>query len=115
MPRTHGRFSREFKLQIVESILKGAVASQVAKANDLHREVVRKRVCDFKTHKKDTLAGSDARPGAHVDLDDTWRSIDAFIRDCNQSRSTQLARKAVSDRVPVNVSSGRLEQPTQAN
>jgi hypothetical protein len=42
MPRSYRRFSREFKMQIVESILKGAVASHVAKANDLHPEGVRK-------------------------------------------------------------------------
>ena len=57
MPRSHRRFSREFKMQIVESILKGAVASQVAKANDLHPEVVRKWVRDFKAYQKDAFAG----------------------------------------------------------
>ena len=50
MPRTYRRFSREFKMQIVDSILKGAVAGQIAKANDLHPEVVRKLVRDFKTY-----------------------------------------------------------------
>ena len=57
MPRSYRRFSREFKMQIVESILKGTVASQVAKANDLHPEVVRKWVRDFKAYQKDTFAG----------------------------------------------------------
>ncbi|MGC1380066.1 MAG: transposase [Candidatus Baltobacteraceae bacterium] len=57
MPRSYRRFSREFKMQIVESILKGAVASQVAKANDLHSEVVRKWVRDFKAYQKDVFAG----------------------------------------------------------
>jgi transposase len=57
MPRSYRRFSREFKMQIVESILKGAVASQVAKANDLHPEVVRKWVRDFKMYQKDAFAG----------------------------------------------------------
>lgn len=57
MPRSYRRFSREFKMQIVESILKGAVASQVAKANDLHPEVVRKWVRDFKAYQKDAFAG----------------------------------------------------------
>ena len=44
-------------MQIVESILKGAVATQVAKANDLHPEVVRKWVRDFKAYQKDAFAG----------------------------------------------------------
>jgi transposase-like protein len=57
MPRTYRRFSREFKMQIVDSILKGAVAGQIAKANDLHPEVVRKWVRDFKGYQKDAFAG----------------------------------------------------------
>jgi len=48
-------------MQIVESILKGAVASQVAKANELHPEVVRKWVRDFKAYQKDAFAGRGTR------------------------------------------------------
>ena len=52
MPRTYRRFSREFKMQIVDSILKGAVAGQIAKANDLHPEVVRKWVRDLSVSER---------------------------------------------------------------
>ena len=48
MPRVYRRFSREFKMQIVDAILKGGKVSQIAKANELHPEVVRKWVRDFK-------------------------------------------------------------------
>jgi hypothetical protein len=41
-------------MQIVESILKRAVATQVAKANDLHPEVVRKLLRDFKAYQKES-------------------------------------------------------------
>ena len=57
MPRVYRRFTREFKMQIVDAILNGAVASHVAKANDLHPEVVRKWVRDFKKYQKDAFAG----------------------------------------------------------
>ncbi len=57
MPRVYRRFTREFKMQIVDAILGGAVASQVAKANELHPEVVRKWVRDFKKYQKDAFAG----------------------------------------------------------
>ena len=57
MPRVSRRFTREFKMQIVDAILNGAVASHVAKANDLHPEVVRKWVRDFKKYQKDAFAG----------------------------------------------------------
>ena len=56
MPRTY-RYRREFKMQIVDSILKGAVASAVAKANDLHPEVVRKWVRDFKAYTDSANVG----------------------------------------------------------
>ena len=61
MPRSYRRFSREFKMAIVESILKGAVASQVAKANELHPEVVRKWVRDFKAYQKTRSPAAEKR------------------------------------------------------
>jgi len=57
MPRVHRRFSREFKMQIVDAILQGAAVSAVAKANELHPELVRKWVRDFRQYQKDAFAG----------------------------------------------------------
>lgn len=57
MPRVYRRFSREFKMQIVDAILKGAKVSHIAKANELHPEVVRKWVRDFKQYQPDAFAG----------------------------------------------------------
>lgn len=57
MPRVYRRFSREFKMQIVDAILKGAKVSQIAKVNELHPEVVRKWVRDFKQYQADAFAG----------------------------------------------------------
>lgn len=57
MPRVYRRFSKEFKMQIVDAVLKGTPASQVAKANDLHPESVRVWVRDFKKYQKDAFAG----------------------------------------------------------
>lgn len=57
MPRVYRRFSREFKMQIVDSILKGGKVSQIAKANELHPEVVRKWVRDFRQYQADAFAG----------------------------------------------------------
>ena len=55
MPRIYRRFTREFKTQIAEAILNDAVASHVAKANELHPEVVRNWVRDFKKCQKDAF------------------------------------------------------------
>ena len=57
MPRVYRRFSREFKMQIVAAVLQGAAVSIVAKANDLHPELVRKWVRDFRQYQKDAFAG----------------------------------------------------------
>jgi len=57
MPRVHRRFSREFKMQVVEAILGGAAVSAVAKAHELHPELVRKWVRDFRQYQKDAFAG----------------------------------------------------------
>jgi transposase-like protein len=57
MPRVYRRFSKEFKLQIVDAVLKGTPASQIAKANDLHPETVRCWVRDFRRYPKDAFAG----------------------------------------------------------
>lgn len=57
MPRVHRRFPPDFKKQVVESILNGAVVSEVAKSKDLHPELVRKWVRDFRQTQLDALAG----------------------------------------------------------
>ena len=64
MSRVYRRFSKEFKMQIVDAVLKGTPASQVAKANDLHPESVRCWVRDFKKYQKDAFAG---RGNAYTD------------------------------------------------
>lgn len=57
MPRVYRRFSREFKMQIVDAVLQGAAVSVVAKANELHPELVRKWVRDFRQYQKEAFAG----------------------------------------------------------
>src|SRR5271165_5526214 len=57
MPRVYRRFSREFKMTVVDAVLKGGAVSQIAKSNELHPEVVRKWVRDFKKYQKDAFAG----------------------------------------------------------
>ena len=57
MSRVHRRFSREFKVQIVDAILHGAAVGVVAKANELHPELVRKWVRDFRQYQKEAFAG----------------------------------------------------------
>jgi len=64
MPRIYRRFSKEFKLQIVDAVLKGSPVSQVAKANELHPETVRCWVRDFRRYQKDAFAG---RGNAYTD------------------------------------------------
>ncbi len=57
MPRVHRRFSPEFKQQVIESVLNGAVVSAVAKAKELHPELVRKWVRDFRQAQLTAFAG----------------------------------------------------------
>lgn len=64
MPREYRRFNKEFKMQLIDAVLKGAPASQVAKANDMHAETLRKWVRDFKKYQKDAFAG---RGNAYTD------------------------------------------------
>ena len=64
MPRIYRRFSKEFKMQIVDAVLKGTPASQIAQANDLHPETVRCWVRDFRRYQKDAFAG---RGNAYTD------------------------------------------------
>lgn len=92
MPRTYRRFSREFKMQIVDSILKGAVAGQVAKANGLHPEVVRKWVRDFKTYQKDAFAG---RGNAYTDN----AKVGELERQLGQMAAENLVLKKALQRI----------------
>lgn len=64
MPRVYRRFSKEFKMQIVDAVLKGTPASQIALTNELHPETVRNWVRAFKKYQKDAFAG---RGNAYTD------------------------------------------------
>lgn len=92
MPRTYRRFSREFKMQIVDSILKGAVASQVAKTNGLHPEVVRKWLRDFKVYQKEAFAG---RGKAYTDN----AKIGELERQLGQMAAENLVLKKALQRI----------------
>lgn len=92
MPRTYRRFSREFKMQLVDSVLKGAVASQVAKANGLHPELLRKWVRDFKAYQKDAFAG---RGKAYTDN----AKIGELERQLGQMAAENLVLKKALQRI----------------
>lgn len=57
MSRVPRRFSREFKMQVVDAVLQGAAVGVVAKANELHPELLRKWVRDFRQYQKEAFAG----------------------------------------------------------
>jgi len=86
-------------MQIVDAVLKGTPASQVAKANDLHPESVRCWVRDFKKYQKDAFAGTLKREEiwsrSYVDLEHAQRSISEYIQDYNLHRShSSLAKRS---------------------
>ena len=54
-PRVYRRFSNEFKMQIAHAVLKDGKVRQIAKANEVHPEII-PCVRDFKKYRADALA-----------------------------------------------------------
>jgi len=92
MPRVYRRFSREFKMQIVDAILQGAAISVVAKAHELHPELVRKWVRDFRQYQKEAFAGR-----GHAYTDDA--KVAQLERQLGQVAAENIALKKALRRI----------------
>ena len=92
MPRTHRRFSREVKMQIVEAIINGAAVSDVAKANELHPELARKWVREFRKSQVEAFSGKNLLRSENA-------RIAQLERQLGQMAAEQIALKKALRRI----------------
>lgn len=97
MPRVHRRFSAEFKQQVIESILNGAVVSAVARAKELHPELVRKWVRDFRQGQLTAFAGRASERAENAKIVKLERELGQIAAE-NFAQKSAAARQGVSAR-----------------